>query len=210
MTIRTDFSYDMESSPRVVTVAAPSTTVAIQDLHDTLAAYSDSYEGGQFPILFSTSGKEDLGDGDYVGLTLTLQDAQLAFEARNGPTWVQCTVSGGNVVAVDTNGDTISAISPTAYTTIKIRASSSATISSLDILELPSLIESNVYDLSDGVETGMTLRQSLRILTAALAGKASGLGTNYPVFRDVNDTKDRITAETDIYGNRTSVTLDKS
>ena len=46
-------------------------------------------------------------------------------------------------------------------------------------------------------------------MASALAGKATGL-PNAPVFRDINDTKDRITATTDNDGNRSVVTLDGS
>lgn len=67
-----------------------------------------------------------------------------------------------------------------------------------------------LLDRAAGVETGWTLRQAMRILLSALAGKASGLGTASAVFRDVGDSKNRITAGVDVDGNRTSVTLDAS
>ncbi len=58
------------------------------------------------------------------------------------------------------------------------------------------------------VEGTTTLRQSMRLQNAVLLGKASGLGTTTVVFRDLADTKDRITATTDIDGNRSAVTRD--
>lgn len=57
------------------------------------------------------------------------------------------------------------------------------------------------------VEGTYTAEEVMRIMSAALAGKATGLDTNAPVFRDINDTKDRITATTDANGNRSVVTL---
>jgi len=60
------------------------------------------------------------------------------------------------------------------------------------------------------IEGTFTAEEVMRIMSAALAGKASGLATNAPVFRDINDTKDRITATTDASGNRTAVTLVES
>ncbi len=57
------------------------------------------------------------------------------------------------------------------------------------------------------VETGLTAEELMRVITAAVAGKASGLDILNPVYRDVNDTKDRITATTDASGNRSAVTL---
>lgn len=55
------------------------------------------------------------------------------------------------------------------------------------------------------VDGSTTLAESLRLSNAALGGKASGLSTGSPVYRDLADTKDRITATTDADGNRTAV-----
>jgi hypothetical protein len=57
------------------------------------------------------------------------------------------------------------------------------------------------------VETGLTVRETLRIAISALGGKVAISG-NTVTFRDVNDTVDRITATTDSNGQRTAVTLD--
>lgn len=58
------------------------------------------------------------------------------------------------------------------------------------------------------IEGTYTALEVNRIIAAALAGKVSGSGTNAPVFRSLTDTKDRITATTDVDGNRLSITLD--
>jgi hypothetical protein len=61
------------------------------------------------------------------------------------------------------------------------------------------------------VETGLTLRQALRIVTAALAGKISGAETTTVTIRNAQaDDKNRITATVDANGNRTAVVLDVS
>lgn len=65
-----------------------------------------------------------------------------------------------------------------------------------------------LLDLAAGVETGHTLRQTLRLMASVLVGKVSGAGTGTEVFRDVNDTKDRVTATVDLDGNRTAITRD--
>jgi hypothetical protein len=62
--------------------------------------------------------------------------------------------------------------------------------------------------LDDVVEGTTTFRQMLRGFAAALLAKASGLATTTAVFRDIGDTKDRITATVDSDGNRTAITLD--
>ena len=129
MAIRNDLSVNWEVSPRIITVAAPSTTITIQDLHDTCRDIEDNLpESTPFDHLIDSAGKEPLGGGVLVGITATLQNAKLAFEARLGPDFVSCTVSGGNLVAVDANGDNMDPIQTTAYTQVTIAQSSSATI----------------------------------------------------------------------------------
>jgi hypothetical protein len=58
------------------------------------------------------------------------------------------------------------------------------------------------------VEGSTTVVQSLRLSNAALGGKASGLDTTNPKYRDLADTKDRIDATVDVDGNRSAVTRD--
>lgn len=60
----------------------------------------------------------------------------------------------------------------------------------------------------EAVDGTITARQSVRLANSALGGKASGLETTSAVFRDLADTKDRITATVDADGNRTAVTRD--
>lgn len=62
--------------------------------------------------------------------------------------------------------------------------------------------------MASNVEGTVTLTESMRLQNAALLGKASGLGTTTAVFRDLADTKDRISATVDADGNRSAVTLD--
>jgi hypothetical protein len=69
-----------------------------------------------------------------------------------------------------------------------------------------SLFSTYLLD-SEDVETGMTLREALRIVLAASGGKVAISGDTVTI-RDVNDTVDRITATTDTNGQRTAVTLD--
>jgi len=60
------------------------------------------------------------------------------------------------------------------------------------------------------IESGYTAAEIMRLIAAAVAGKASGADSNTPTFRDLGDTKDRISAVTDDNGNRTSITYDAS
>lgn len=53
-----------------------------------------------------------------------------------------------------------------------------------------------------------TAEEIVRLMASALAGKVSGANGSEMKFRDLADSKDRITATVDEYGNRTAVTLD--
>lgn len=66
-----------------------------------------------------------------------------------------------------------------------------------------------LLDRVDAVETGLTFRQALRLMAAALAGKLSGAATATVSIRNaVADSKARITATVDSDGNRSSITTD--
>lgn len=58
------------------------------------------------------------------------------------------------------------------------------------------------------IDGAYTRIQVERGIAAVLMGKVSGSQSSTTIFRDINDTKARITAVTDTSGNRTSVTLD--
>jgi hypothetical protein len=65
-------------------------------------------------------------------------------------------------------------------------------------------------DRVDGIETGLTPRQADRLIVSAVLAKASGMDANAPVFRDFNDSKDRVSALCDEAGNRLEITYDPS
>ncbi len=79
----------------------------------------------------------------------------------------------------------------------------------LDSSERNSIADA-LLDRTDGIETGYTLRQALRLELAALAGKISGAETSTIHIRDINDSVDRILATVDASGNRLTVTKNVS
>lgn len=127
MAIRGDVSVDFDQSPRVISIAAPSVTIEIQDLVDTLRFLEAEQTNLTYPSLLNASGKDNLGSG-YTGITATLQNAVLSFEARPGPATAQCSVTGGNLVAVNAAGGSINPIQPTEFTQVIIFQSTSPTL----------------------------------------------------------------------------------
>lgn len=69
-------------------------------------------------------------------------------------------------------------------------------------------VAQSILDAINGVEDGLTVREALRLISAALAGKVSGAGGTTVTIRDVADSKDRIVATVDSNGNRTAITTD--
>lgn len=63
----------------------------------------------------------------------------------------------------------------------------------------------NIWD--EVVEGTYTARELMRLISAAMAGKASGGGTGTITFRNLNDTANRIVATVDIDGNRSVMVL---
>lgn len=64
-----------------------------------------------------------------------------------------------------------------------------------------------LLDAASSLDAGQTLRESLRLILAALAGKVAISGSTVTI-RNTDDTKDRITATTDPAGQRTAITYD--
>ena len=108
MTIRTDVTVEWELSPRVITVAAPSDGITIQDLVDTCRYHEELLQNLDSPHLINAAGKEFLGGTTYVGITATLQNAKLTFEARKTPL-----VTGSTATENDSDGITLTDSSAT-------------------------------------------------------------------------------------------------
>ena len=121
-----------DKTTKIITIEAPQTTISVQDLHDDIRLFEHLNQNLEESTIVNASGKQSLGGGVTVGITLELvNDWRLAFAARPGPETVNCTVTGGNLIA--TNQYDNNPIYPTAYTQVTITQSSSATI-----IEAPS------------------------------------------------------------------------
>lgn len=59
------------------------------------------------------------------------------------------------------------------------------------------------------IESGYTAEEILRLIASVSVGKSSGQPTS-PVYRDIADTKNRVSGTVDSNGNRTNVTLDET
>lgn len=200
MTIRNDITMFWESSPRIIQIDAPSTEIMIQDLIDTcsyLCALPANIDDG---VLLESSGKEYLtADGSVkVGLTVTLNNAKISFEARPSPDWVLCEITGGNVVAVeDIKADPrvyIDPRHPTAYTSVDRTSSSSATLQELEDIQHSSFGGGVTIDIVNGspgtdYPTGTHQQPSNNFTDAKIIADERG----FDVFYIIGDFNSNIT-----------------
>ena len=99
MAIRNDLIIDWSVKPRIIIVEAPSTEITMQDTLDTLRYMESEPSAMDNSPIIDGSGKEPLDAVTKNGLTISLLDARLGFEARTE--WTQCGFTGGNLVAFD-------------------------------------------------------------------------------------------------------------
>ncbi len=84
----------------------------------------------------------------------------------------------------------------------------SGTLQTLDSLN--NLSATQVWDLADGIETGITPRKSMRALSAVIAGIIADANTATETFKGIGQASGgttRITVSVDSSGNRSAVTL---
>ena len=98
MAVRNDITVRWDLSPRLIIIDASSSEITMQDLIDTLRTLEALPSGIDEPYLMNSSGKENLGGGTTVGLTVELQNAQIYFSERS---W---TKAYGTIDASDATG----------------------------------------------------------------------------------------------------------
>lgn len=114
-------------SPRIITIPQSyGVTVSAEDLLDTLQDIEDSEQGMAFLRLHDASGHETLSSTEQVALTIKLVNAKLEFADRTSPT--VCSVTGGNLVAVDANNNAMDAIEFSDNVVVMLKSSSSGTL----------------------------------------------------------------------------------
>lgn len=98
-------AYEFNFESRLINVLNPQTDVDVQDLYEACRQAEDSEVGIQYGKIVNASGKESLGSGVSIGLTIELLEWQLHFWDGN----YMAKIAGGNLVG-GVGGD------PVAYT----------------------------------------------------------------------------------------------
>jgi len=132
-------SFSFDRINKIVTVLAPDTQVSVQELYDACRDYEDEPRNLDLDKIVDGAGKQELGGGVKVGITITLLGWKVTFEGRAGPDWTLCEISGGNLVGYDSQtAQFYVPIEPSSYTTIVRTSSSSATLQELEALQYSS------------------------------------------------------------------------
>lgn len=115
-----------EKTNKVVLIEKPETEVTIQDLINTIRAAEAKQGCIDDASLANAYGKQDLGGGAKVGITLELiNNWRIQFEDR--AEWTACYIKGGNLVAINDYDN--NPIKSSAYVNTVIAQSTSPTIS---------------------------------------------------------------------------------
>lgn len=177
---------------KIITVPIADSSLDLQFLiNEIRTAEHNLAPGIAYPQIADAFGKQDLGGGVRVGITVILLDGwRVAFEARLGPSTVSVTISGGNFV-----GEAgANPVAPTAYTQVNIAQSTSAAlVSSSADTNLVYLVETlrsmhpaygNAYfwDPDNGNDANPGTSPASAVKTFAVAHGLVSAGTNDVIF----------------------------
>jgi hypothetical protein len=160
------------------------------------AARAEHAVAGTFGEALDATVSSRLASGTPLDLTPAAIDAiwdELTAEARTGGSY----------------GQLLKDMLDVAISTRAVPGSAMALV--VDAVDNLAVATSGAQELADGyldrasAVEGYTPRQLFRLIAAVLLGKSSGLDTSTGRYRDLADTKDRVVANIDQYGNRTSV-----
>ena len=116
-----------DKTNKVILIEKTQVEVTIQDLINSIRDFEGGWWGMDEPSLANAYGKQDLGGGSQVGITLELiNNWRIQFEDRSGPDWINCYIKGGNLVAINDYDN--NPIKPSAYVNIVIAQSTSPVI----------------------------------------------------------------------------------
>ncbi len=130
-----------QKNDRVILVESHQVVLTVQELLNAIRIAEDDSFHMDIPKFADAFGKQDLGGGVLVGITMVLLDNwRVQFEDRPGPATIVVSITGGNLVAI--NDFSNNPVKASTFTQVQITSSSSATIAELEIIDLVHRIES--------------------------------------------------------------------
>lgn len=160
-----------DQTNQVATVPSPDTEITIQEVYDQFVDYEERAYVMSYPQAILAGGKFDYGTGEQTVVSIRLLDWKLAFEARPGPTWVECRVTGGNLSAVDDVGSPTTPIQGTDYVTVQYAQATTGAILETAVSGLTPAESQALLDIDTNVDALDTKVDTLITATAAMAAK---------------------------------------
>lgn len=153
--------------------------------------------------LTGTGGLVVSGSVSMTGLGTLTGDILAALQAAadlQGTSAFTGTISAKGFITVTLEGD--GTLTATSYATGNLEC---------EITPFTELSPQNLANAvwTEIIESGYSAQEVMRLIAAVTAGKSSG-GPGNPVFRDLGDTKDRVSGVATSQGDRTAVTYDVS
>ncbi len=171
------------------------------DFMRELADWMDNEAGIPAPNAFNHNTESTL-----AGVTYSRQFELLSpYTIQFGTGTYQVKLNGG------TNNNLVDKLRPNGVSLIPANSAGKQTVSSGSGLDTDQNTKLNrIHALLDTIEGTLDHQEVMRLLLAAAANKLSGADGTSVTIRDLADTKNRISATVDQYGNRTAVTVDAS
>jgi hypothetical protein len=117
-------NFQFDPINRIITVLAPDTEITIQELINAIRDWEDDHL--EWDKVADATGKEYLGAGLYTAITVRLLNWRLKFQDRDQ--FTLCMVRGGNLLAVDAEGNYMYPIAPAEDVTVAIAQSTAASL----------------------------------------------------------------------------------
>lgn len=146
-----------------------------------------------------TNGVVVTATGASIGVQVTVEATGTAVDLSSGDTEVAIASSTGNAIGLFPagTGKAVNALGQVLVAPTNTDDSALVLTPNGDGKSIDAVVEGSVG-----------IVESLMLANAANAGKTNGMGTATAHLRDLEDTKNRVTASLDASGNRTSITLD--
>jgi len=191
MAVRGDVQVLWQFSPRLIIVDAPSTSILIQDLVDTLRTLEPDLDNMDDAFIMDADGKGDLQDGNFVGITLKLVNAKIGFEGRttdiaNGTATTATSVTPAGITLIDNVADFVTAGVKPGDVVYNFDDHSSATI--VKVIDLNTL---QMLPLTGGTENDWDIGEHYHVYSVV---KCSIRGGNLTAVTDLitNDPLDPV------------------
>lgn len=191
-----------DGQTKVITLTAGTTTVNVRDLWSRWVDWYLTNDNSKYLPTFINVGGDPIDEGTgtsipiYAFLTngwrIKPQEADHTLNVTGGIILVQ----GGGDPFNDTDGD------------YSVRINYQQPVQAITVSTGGGTAPTTEEIWSEVLEGPYTAAQMMKLIASVLSAKSSGGGTESITFRDLGDTKDRVSATVDSNGNRTDVTLD--